>query len=166
MDAGARRGKNGPILHWEVPKLELLQSVVPDIKSNGVPSQWSADFTEHAHISLVKEPARAGNNHGYEPQICRYLDRLEKIRNFDLATAIIASGFKFGPAAQSVDSDSDGGLDSDEEGPTDFRISTTAELLPVISTFGYNPSASRPITDYFYRAKLVKNGLLPSEVPP
>ena len=69
-DAGARRGKKGPILHWEIPKLELLQSVVLDIKSNGASSQWSADFTEHAHIPLVKEPACAGSHQRYKSQIC------------------------------------------------------------------------------------------------
>jgi hypothetical protein len=79
MDAGAHCGKNGPILHWEIPKLELLSSVVPNIKSNGIASQWSADFTEHAHIPLVKDPASAGNNQQYESQICCYLNRLEKL---------------------------------------------------------------------------------------
>ena len=93
-DSGARRGKNGPIQHWQIPKLELLFSVVPGIKSNGVASQWSADFTEHAHITLVKDPARAGNNQMYEAQICRYLDRLEKIRDFNLTTALLAQGYQ------------------------------------------------------------------------
>jgi hypothetical protein len=151
MDAGARRGKNGPILHWEIPKLELLLSVVPNIKSNGIASQWSADFTEHAHIPLVKEPAHAGNNQHYESQICRFLDRLEKIRNFDLATAIRASGIQFG-VADGTDSQSDDELDtgSDDES---FRVSTTAELLPLISTLGYNAESPRSITNYFYHAK-------------
>ena len=31
LDAGARRGKNGPLRHWEIPKLEFLQSVVSNI---------------------------------------------------------------------------------------------------------------------------------------
>ncbi|KAJ7017639.1 hypothetical protein C8F04DRAFT_1214995 [Mycena alexandri] len=38
-------------------KLEFLQSVVPAIRANGVALQWSADVTEHAHITLVKDPA-------------------------------------------------------------------------------------------------------------
>jgi len=160
-DTGARRGKKGPILHWEIPKLELLQSVVPDIKSNGAPSQWSADFTEHAHIPLVKEPARAGSHQGYESQICRYLDRLEKIRHFDLAIAIQASGLRFGAAG-----DADADLHSDGSEAEDFTVSTTSELLPLLSTFGYNPASPRSITNYFHRAKLVKNGLIRSEVPP
>lgn len=150
-NAGARRGKNGPILHWEIPKLELLLSVVPNIKSNGTAAQWSADFTEHAHIPLVKDPARAGNNHQYEAQICRCLDRLEKIRNFDLATAIRASGIQFGTANNTGSQSGDeSDADSDNE---QFRVSTTSELLPLLSTFDYDPKSSLPITNYFYRAK-------------
>jgi hypothetical protein len=160
MDAGARRGKNGPILHWEIPKLELLLSVVPNIKSNGVASQWSADFTEHAHIPLVKDPARAGSHQLYESQICRYLDRLEKIRNFDLATAIRGSGIQFGEADANSQSGDESDTDSDKE---NFRVSTTAELLPLLSTLGYEPESSRPITDYFYHAKHQDN---PSLNPP
>jgi hypothetical protein len=150
MEAGARRGKNGPILHWEIPKLELLLSVVPNIKSNGVASQWSADFTERAHIPLVKDPAHAGNNHKYESQICRHLDRLEKIRNFDLATAIRGSGIQFG-AADDTDLQDGGKLDTGDD--EDFQVSTTAELLPLLSTLGYEPESSVSIADYFYRAK-------------
>jgi hypothetical protein len=151
MDAGACRGKNGPILHWEIPKLELLQSVVSNIKSNGVASQWSADFTEHAHIPLVKDPARAGNNQRYESQVCRYLDHLEKIRNFDLATAIRGSGIQLGMAG---DTDSQSGDELDTDSDDDyFRVSTTAELLPLLSMLGYEPESSLSITDYFYRAK-------------
>ena len=156
MDAGARRGKHGPILHWQIPKLELLQSVIPTIKLNGVASQWSADFTEHAHIPLVKQPSRASSNRGHESQICRYLDRLEKIRDFDLAIAIQASGLRFGDVHDADDSD-----DSEER----FKVSTTTELLPLLSTFGYNSSSRRSITNYFYRAKLVKDGSIQSGVP-
>ena len=56
LATGARRGKSG---NWYIPKLEFLQSVVPSICSNGVPMQWSADITEHAHITEIKDPARA-----------------------------------------------------------------------------------------------------------
>ncbi|KAF9523039.1 hypothetical protein CPB83DRAFT_871812 [Crepidotus variabilis] len=55
-------GKKGLILNWQIPKLEFLQSVVPNLRLNGVPIQWTADVTEHTHISVVKEPADSGNN--------------------------------------------------------------------------------------------------------
>jgi hypothetical protein len=89
LDAGARVGaKKKPIDHFQIPKLELLQGVVPSIRWAGAAAQWAADVTEHAHVTEIKIPARSGNNRGYDPQICRYLDRAEKRRNFDLATAI------------------------------------------------------------------------------
>ncbi|KAJ7916120.1 hypothetical protein B0H13DRAFT_2231709 [Mycena leptocephala] len=95
LKAGARKGKKGPINNWYIPKLEFLQSVVPAIRANGVPLQWSADVTEHAHITLVKDPASNSNNQNYEPQICRHLDRRDKCKQFDLATAITSAGIDF-----------------------------------------------------------------------
>ncbi|KIK21685.1 hypothetical protein PISMIDRAFT_12174 [Pisolithus microcarpus 441] len=82
IDGGLRRGdQSGSILeHWEIPKLELLQSVVPSISQVGSVLQWSADTMEHAHIEVVKDPASRTNNKDYSSQICRHLDRVEKCR--------------------------------------------------------------------------------------
>jgi len=89
MDAGVRVGKgNRPIQNWYIPKLELMQSVVTNIKANGAAINFTADHTEHAHIEVVKDPAKSGNNQKYEEQICRHLDRSDKCRQFDLTTAI------------------------------------------------------------------------------
>src|SRR6516162_1398845 len=66
----------------------MMQSVHENIMMNGVPIQWSADITEHAHIDVVKKPARAGNNRNHEVQICLTLDRIHKARQFDLATSM------------------------------------------------------------------------------
>ncbi|KAG1783205.1 hypothetical protein EV702DRAFT_1191636 [Suillus placidus] len=85
IDAGAWRGKDGGSKSWAIPKLELLQGVVPSIRSHGALMQWSADPTKHAHIAVVKVPARAGNNHDYDAQVCRYLDHHDKVDLFDLA---------------------------------------------------------------------------------
>ena len=65
-----------------------MQSIVPSISRAGVPIQWSADLTEHAHIQQIKDPARGSNNNNYDPQICRQLDCLEKCRNFNLALSL------------------------------------------------------------------------------
>ncbi|KAJ7712978.1 hypothetical protein B0H16DRAFT_1667389 [Mycena metata] len=88
LKAGVRRGKSGPINNWHIPKLEFLQSVVPAIRANGVPLQWTADVTEHAHITEVKDPASNSNNQGYEAQICRHLDRRDKCDLFNLAISM------------------------------------------------------------------------------
>jgi hypothetical protein len=90
--AGARVGKGGRIIdNWYIPKLELLQSVTSSICDSGAPTQWSADTTERCHITEIKNPSRSTNNQEYEAQICRHLDRDEKCRQFNLATAILES---------------------------------------------------------------------------
>ncbi|KAI6010124.1 hypothetical protein EDC04DRAFT_2581204 [Pisolithus marmoratus] len=73
---------------WQIPKLELLQSVVLSIRQSGAVMQWSADITEHAHVKEIKVPARAGNNQNYNNQIVCHLDWLDKCLRFDLATYI------------------------------------------------------------------------------
>ena len=96
MDAEAQVGKgNRPINNWYIPKLELMQSIVPNVRANGVAIQYSADATEHAQITEIKNPACSGNNQHYEPQICCDLDCTDKLRQFDLATSIRESYINF-----------------------------------------------------------------------
>ncbi|KAF9218323.1 hypothetical protein BS17DRAFT_883480 [Gyrodon lividus] len=52
--AGGRRGKNGPLDHFQIPKLELTQHVVHSTRAMGAPYQWSSDITERCHITHVK----------------------------------------------------------------------------------------------------------------
>jgi len=89
LDSNYRVGKkNSPIKHFEIPKLEFLHSVVACIKWSGALPQWSADRTERSHIDLIKKPKSKTNGIEYNSQICRSLDRSEKLRLFDLATAL------------------------------------------------------------------------------
>ncbi|KAF8548502.1 hypothetical protein OG21DRAFT_1489339 [Imleria badia] len=81
VQAGGQMESSG----WEIPKLELLQSVVSTIRHSGPIMQWSVDTTEHAHIQEIKTPAQMGNNQNYYNQIARYLDRSDKCFHFDLA---------------------------------------------------------------------------------
>ncbi|KAG2136459.1 hypothetical protein DEU56DRAFT_913035 [Suillus clintonianus] len=46
--------------------------------------QWSADLTEHAHIAVVKVPARAGNNYNYDVQEDRAIDMDDESNNEDI----------------------------------------------------------------------------------
>ncbi|KAG2128731.1 hypothetical protein DEU56DRAFT_700535, partial [Suillus clintonianus] len=79
--AGIQCGEGKKVItNWHIPKLEFMQSIVPSICNTGVPMQWTADATKHAHITAVKDPARSSNNNNYNPQICRHLDREEKCR--------------------------------------------------------------------------------------
>ncbi|KAG1814627.1 uncharacterized protein BJ212DRAFT_1273959, partial [Suillus subaureus] len=79
ITAGVYQGKGGKVIdNWQITKLKLMQSVVPSICNSGIIAQWFADVTEHAHITEVKDPARASNNNDYDPQICHYLDCANK----------------------------------------------------------------------------------------
>lgn len=88
LDLHLRVGKGGPLTHFEIPKLELLQSIVSCIRWSGTLPQWSADITERLHIVYVKTPRENTNGRDFPPQICRNLDRQEKCRYFDLATRL------------------------------------------------------------------------------
>src|SRR5882757_10323854 len=94
--------------HFQIPKLELLQSVVRSIPWTAAVIQWSADATERAHITEIKVPVKSCNNKAFSPQICRYLDRSEKHRNFNLTTSIQEAGIK-------LDINADDGYVSGEE---------------------------------------------------
>ena len=92
LDIGACVGKGGKwMAHFQIPKLELMHGVVPSVVESGAVIQWSADRTEHAHITEIKIPGRSGNNQDHDPQICRWLDRSEKQRNFSLALQLLVS---------------------------------------------------------------------------
>ena len=93
LNAGARVGKgNKPLNNFFIPKLKLFHSVVTSICWSGVPVQWSADSTEHAHINVIKTPSENTKNGEYSPQICRNLNCNEKRCLFNLATAICEAG--------------------------------------------------------------------------
>ncbi|KAI5994395.1 hypothetical protein EDD15DRAFT_2165927 [Pisolithus albus] len=126
--------------HFRIPKLELMQHVAPSIRTSGAPMQWSADITEHAHVTEVKNPARAGNNQNYYAQIARHLDRSDKCFRFDLATNI----------ASSHDPHPDNGGDPTDEDhePDDEKSHNLLYHSPI-----------RKIVDYFKIADALANGI-------
>ncbi|KAH7919024.1 hypothetical protein BV22DRAFT_965454, partial [Leucogyrophana mollusca] len=84
--AGGCWGKQNKIINnWHIIKLEM-QSIVPSIHCLRAAIQWSADVTEHADVTEIKDPSASSNNNNYNPQICRYLDRMDKCHWFELAT--------------------------------------------------------------------------------
>jgi hypothetical protein len=109
----------------------LLQSVVSNIRNNGVAIQWSANVTERAHITEIKIPADMVNNQNYEKQICCYLDHAEKCRLFDLATTIREAGVDF----RGLDNTGEGD-DEQEDSEGHVRLDTTASLLSNINAVG------------------------------
>lgn len=162
MDAGARVGKgNKPINNWHIPKIEMLQSVTASMRESGPSHQWSADITEHGHITEVKDPARHSNNQEYEAQICRALDRIDKIRRFELATAMRAGGMEFGdppdPRSRPY-SDDDGdydedGNDDEDSGLGPLCVDRTTALLTTIQPTSAVAGPIRQQIDYFDHAQ-------------
>jgi hypothetical protein len=155
LDAGARRGQKSTIDNWYIPKLEFFQSVVTNIRENGVAIQWSADTTEHANITTIKDPARSGNNQNYETQICRYLDRLDKLRQFDLATSIkeAKADFRAGPGAEEDGLEEEEVHGLDEDG---LLVTSSSSLLTHIDPASSLSGPSRNVVDYFYYASELK----------
>ena len=177
ISIGARTGKgSGVIDNWYIPKLELLQSVVSSTRNSGVPMQWSADATERCNITEIKDPSRSTNNQNYESQICRYLDRNEKCRRFDLATAICQAQFDInsqGDGHPSFEDPGCGGCDSelfgddsfeDEEAQKPAIIETTSELLTNIRLASSSSRTLQRQTNYFNLAKALEDGQYP-QVP-
>lgn len=106
---------------WEIPKLELLQSAVSNIRRSGPVMQWSADATEHAHVQEIKIPARSGNNQNYYNQIARHLDRSDKSFRFDVATYIETR--HRGNSTEDDDETEDHDIDVDFDSSTPTKLS-------------------------------------------
>ena len=88
INAGGRQGKNGPMMHFRIPKLEGLLRVVSSARRMGAPYQYTSDITERCHITLVKTPYRRSSRRNYHEQCCRFLDRMEKLRLFGLYVSL------------------------------------------------------------------------------
>jgi hypothetical protein len=124
--------------HFHIPKLELLRHVVPSIRDSGPVMQWSADITEHAHVTEVKNPAPAGNNQNYYSQIARHLNRIDKCFRFDLATRIAST--------LSPDHHFDGDNDGDDNDEQEHDPDEETRNWSVYS------SPTHKIVDYFHIA--------------
>lgn len=68
--------------HFKIPKLELMQHVARLIKLSGSAPQHSTEFPERCHMTMSKVPYRSTNRKEYGEQMCRFLDRQEKLEWF------------------------------------------------------------------------------------
>jgi len=89
--AGGRRGKNGIIPHFHIPKLEMLQMIARSAALLGAPYQWTSDITERCHITHVKTPYRMSNRRDFHGQCVRYMDRVEKMHIFGLYATLTSN---------------------------------------------------------------------------
>ena len=67
---------------FHIPKLELLQHVKRQIELNGSAPQFSSEQPERCHGIFPKEAYKATNRKDYAEQMCRSMDRGERIRWF------------------------------------------------------------------------------------
>lgn len=77
--------------HFQIPKLEIQWAIVFTIAALGNLLGLSTDITEHEHIQMVKEPFRRTNHKDFYSQMLIFLQRMEKLRHFDMATALLQS---------------------------------------------------------------------------
>ncbi len=69
---------------YKIPKLELLHNPPRQIPYIGSAPQFSADYTERLHIDNVKIPYKQTNRRDHEGQVCRWLDRRDKMHLFSV----------------------------------------------------------------------------------
>lgn len=84
IQLGARKGKNGPIPHFNIPKLEALQAYDIHIRQMGTSPQFSTEIIETCHQSMAKLPFRMSNRRDAPPQMCRYMDRVGRINHLKI----------------------------------------------------------------------------------
>ena len=137
----------GVCSHFNIPKLELLQHVVPSIQASGAVLQWSADVTEHAQVTEIKKPACAGNNQNYYSQITRHLDRTEKCACFDTATHILSLREDVGDGGEE---------DEDHEHEPDEETENTSPY----------PPPTHKVLNYFDIVSSLSNGNFPDSPKP
>ncbi|KLO03769.1 hypothetical protein SCHPADRAFT_808955, partial [Schizopora paradoxa] len=83
VESGVRDGSDVES-EFRIPKLELMQHVGLQAKRLGSLPQYSTEQVERCHVIMAKEPYRASNRKDFERQVCRYLDRHEKVALFSL----------------------------------------------------------------------------------
>jgi len=83
---GGRKGANGTINHFNIPKLELMKSFRRQTRANGMLIQFTADTTECLLIIHCKMPFQHTSHqaHTFVDQVVAILNHKETIRTFDL----------------------------------------------------------------------------------
>jgi len=85
-------GYRGKKKHFRIPKLALQHDIPTTIAAHGAIINISTDISEREHIDAVKNMFRQTNKKDYEPQMVQGLGRRERLRHFDLATALHKAG--------------------------------------------------------------------------
>lgn len=82
IDNKTRRGKNGVIPHFHIPKMHVIRHLTPHIRRKGSADNFSTETMEHLHID-VKDAYRASNRRDWKVQTTQWLTRRERVRDFE-----------------------------------------------------------------------------------
>ena len=122
------------------------------------------DITEHAHQTVIKNPGWAGNNQGYDAQICWGLDCIDKVQQFGPATSICEAGVDFRKGDEGWNNE--GGSDSGDEQMGTYHIHQTSTLLASIHPASNLVGPSWSPKSYFTLAKELLDGKYPHALQP
>jgi hypothetical protein len=81
IDKDVRKGANSgeTMHHFRIPKLAGLHAYAMHIPEMGSSPQYSTEIVESSHQRMAKQPYRATNRKEYIVQMCRFLDRNDRI---------------------------------------------------------------------------------------
>ena len=119
---------------------------------------------KRCHITEIKALSRSTNNQGYESQICRYLDRDEKCRQFDLATAIHEAKINFRhliAPGKANDGNLADYLNKNGIGNSLVVIDSTSGLLGHIQLATLSTGSTLRHANYFELADALERGMYP-----
>jgi hypothetical protein len=75
----ARYSKKSNLNHFRIPKIAAMHAYVYHIPQMGSSPQFSTEISETLHQTMAKKAYRLSNRRAFEVQMCRYLDRADKI---------------------------------------------------------------------------------------
>jgi hypothetical protein len=79
LQNGARHSKKSNLNHFQIPKIAAMHAYVYHIPQMGSSPQFSTEISETLHQTMAKKAYRLSNRRAFEIQMCRYLDRIDKI---------------------------------------------------------------------------------------
>lgn len=82
IENGTRRGKKEVIPHFNIPKMHVIRHHTHHVRRKGSAVNFSTETMEHLHIG-VKDAYRASNRRQWEEQTVRWLNRHEKMRDYE-----------------------------------------------------------------------------------
>jgi hypothetical protein len=84
IENGSKCGKKNKVIKsWKIPKIHILCHFTEHVRLKGSADNYNTETMEHLHVSLVKDAYRASNRRQWKMQVVAWLNRREKIRDFE-----------------------------------------------------------------------------------